>query len=162
MPAKKAKTSPAITKPTLCLSNTTVAKCRYGNLCCDLWNTWQVLWFEAESDYQGWAKFLLIKNGEFIFYEYTYGSCSGCDTWEDKSLSPEQIQDEMKKTAMEFKNISTFMKWIEMLEETGDEKGEAFRQILNTQILTGPQAEQNKKQTEEDIEFGHLDFLEIN
>lgn len=102
--------------------------CRWSELVERMIGDWHVLWEEAEVDYQGGAKVLAYKDGAFCFVEWTYGSCSGCDPWED--MPEEDAFEEMKRDAMYFQDGAVFYSWIEMLRQTGDEKAKLFVSLL--------------------------------
>lgn len=76
---------------------TIASGCRYGGIAERLFGNSEVLWEDSQDDYQGHAK-VLCKNGEneYAFYEWNYGSCSGCDTWEANNTSPDEIEKEMR------------------------------------------------------------------
>lgn len=95
---------------------TIAAQCRYGEVASTIWSDWNVLWEDSESDYHGHASFLAEKDGEFCFYEWDYGSCSGCDTWESLEWTDEQVAEEMRRTALWMKSEVELKRWLEMLE----------------------------------------------
>lgn len=65
-----------------------------------------------ESDYQGFVDIdIELKDGRVFSYKYYYGSCSGCDDWEDRELTDEQIEKEMLKESTIFKNLESYLKW---------------------------------------------------
>ena len=52
--------------------------CRYGNIVGEALGYPDVIWEHSENDYQGFANFIgKMKDGRFVHYEWTYGSCSG-------------------------------------------------------------------------------------
>ena len=72
----------------------------------------KVLDLKFESGYQGDVDIsVLLKDGRVFSYYYSYGSCSGCDDWEARSLSDEQIEAEMKREATYFRSIDTYNKY---------------------------------------------------
>lgn len=95
---------------------TEASRCRYGYIAEKIWGDWDILWEDSEADYQGHASILANKNGKYAFYEWWYGSCSGCDTWESSEMTDEQIESEMKDTAMWLENEFELKKWLNMLE----------------------------------------------
>lgn len=74
--------------------------CRYGEIAASIWKTpeYQLVYDKSVADWQGQvlAIFRNKKTDTFTLLEYTYGSCSGCDDWESRRLSTEQIAAEMK------------------------------------------------------------------
>ena len=60
------------------------ARCRWGDEAMDAFNAPKILWEDSHADYQGHAKFFGWTGAAVVFYEWTYGSCSGCDPWEDQ------------------------------------------------------------------------------
>jgi len=81
-----------------------IGSTRYGFLVDDLWGDCEVLWKFVVNDYQGSVEFIILdtKTNTHIYYNYFYGSCSGCDTWESEGYSDEVIKNEMKKDAIYF------------------------------------------------------------
>jgi hypothetical protein len=96
--------------------DTVAYRCRYGDNAEKIWGEWNILWEDSEADYQGHASILAEREGRYCFYEWWYGSCSGCDTWESAGLSDFDIEDEMRKTAMWFDSQEELKTWLEMLE----------------------------------------------
>ena len=97
-------------------NDTTASKCRYGDIAGLIWGSWDILWEDSEEDYQGYADILAHKNGKYSFYEWSYGSCSGCDEWEGNNLSKKEIADEMVNTAMWFDDVQELKIWLGMLK----------------------------------------------
>lgn len=72
----------------------------------------EVLRVEYESDYQGFVDIdVLLADGRVFTYKYWYGSCSGCDEWESRELSSEEICEEMLKEATLYPNIELYKEW---------------------------------------------------
>lgn len=75
----------------------------------------EILRVDYESDYQGHLDIdILLNDGRVFSYVYYYGSCSGCDPWEDTqyedvNLLSSHIIDE----ATIFSNIEMYKKWRE-------------------------------------------------
>jgi len=97
-------------------AETTANKCRYGDVAATIWGDWDILWEDSESDYQGHATILAAKDGRYCFYEWWYGSCSGCDGWESDGLTDEQIVAEMRDTALWLDDEAMLRNWLDMLE----------------------------------------------
>lgn len=103
-------------------------KCRWSELAERLIGDWDVLWENACVDYQGSAELLAYKDGRFCYLEWSYGSCSGCDPWED--LPEDEALSEMQRNAMFFADGAYFYSWISMLSTTGDAKAQVFTELL--------------------------------
>jgi len=95
---------------------TVASQCRYGDNAEVIWGDWDILWEDSEADYQGHASFFAEKDGKFCFYEWWYGSCSGCDGWAADELTDEQIEKEMQETALWLDSKEEVLKWLEMLD----------------------------------------------
>jgi len=70
-------------------SETVAAQCRWSEsvepvLTRLLGGEFDVLWEESEVDYQGSATVLVARGDMLAEYGWSYGSCSGCDGWEDE------------------------------------------------------------------------------
>jgi hypothetical protein len=96
-------------------NNTIAATCRYGDIAGKIWGDWEILWEDSESYYQGHASFVAKKGNKYCFYEWWYGSCSGCDSWESAGLSDEAIEKEMMDTALWMNGKKQILKWLDML-----------------------------------------------
>ena len=103
-------------------------KCRWSELAERLIGDWFVVWEDAYVDYQGSAELLAYKDGAFCYLEWSYGSCSGCDPWED--IPENEALCEMKRNAMFFTDAAYLYTWISMLSKTGDRKAGIFTQVL--------------------------------
>lgn len=69
----------------------------------------EVLDFTCNNDYQGDMDLsVLLEDGRVFSYAYSYGSCSGCDDWEARSLTDKQIEDEIARDATYFSDVSSF------------------------------------------------------
>ncbi len=97
-------------------ADTTASRCRYGDVAEQVWGDWDVRWEDSEADYQGHATILAEKDGRWSFYEWWYGSCSGCDGWEADGRSDAEIEREMRDTAMWFDDEAGLRRWLDMLE----------------------------------------------
>lgn len=73
---------------------------------------------QYESDYQGDVDVdVLLEDGRVYSYYYSYGSCSGCDEWEDRDLNDEQIQEIMINEATIFDNMEQYEAYRANIEE---------------------------------------------
>lgn len=91
-------------------------RCRYGSIAEGVWGDWDLIWEDAEVDYQGHASFLVKKGNKYVFYEWHYGSCSGCDGWEAADATNEEIAQEMQERAAVFNSKKELKGWLNMLE----------------------------------------------
>lgn len=96
-------------------SETIANTCRYGDVAERIWGDWDILWEDSEADYQGHASILARKGNRYSFYEWWYGSCSGCDGWEADCKGDAAIEAEMRDTAMWFESKAELKKWLSML-----------------------------------------------
>ena len=97
-------------------SDTVASTCRYGEIAGQIWGDWDILWENSESDYQGHASILAKKGNRYAFYEWWYGSCSGCDGWEADGKSSEDIEKEMRGTAIWFESKKQLKAWLDKLD----------------------------------------------
>jgi hypothetical protein len=78
----------------------------------------EVLRLEFEANYQGHVDIdVLLSDGRVLSYEYWYGSCSGCDEWESRDLSDEEIVSTMEQEATIFDNLEQYNEWIKKTEK---------------------------------------------
>lgn len=96
------------------LKDSTAAECRYGENALDAFGPdSEVIWEASEADYQGSANILIrTAEGRFAHFEWTYGSCSGCDEWEDRGLSDVEIETTMRDTAVWFDDEATLLRYL--------------------------------------------------
>ena len=94
--------------------------CRYGDCLADVLNELgavKVLREQYVKDYQGEVDVdVLLKDGRIFSYYYSYGSCSGCDTWEAKGYDDDEIKREMKMKATYFSSMNEYSQWLKMRE----------------------------------------------
>jgi hypothetical protein len=102
--------------------------CRWSELFAKLIGGWYILYESGEPDYQGSAEVLAYKDGQFYFVEWSWGSCSYCDPWED--LEESKIMEEISRDSMYFPDAALFYSWITMLKSTNDNKADKFLVIL--------------------------------
>lgn len=93
------------------------SQCRYAEIAERIWGEWNIEWEDSRNELSGRVEFLASRDGQYCFYEYTYGSCDGCDAWQGASVSEEQIASEMRSTAMWFRTASELDAWRVMLEQ---------------------------------------------
>lgn len=99
-------------------NETTAYQCRYGEVAERIWGTSEILWEQSYADYQGEAAILaLMPDGQLCFYEWTYGSCSGCDGWEAAGLSDEEIEQEMRDSSVYFGTFDELLEFFKLPEQ---------------------------------------------
>lgn len=82
-----------------------IKDCRYGEVLEGLIGEYsEILLYFGCADYQGDVAVGWEDENKYYFYEYSYGSCSGCDEWESRSLSSLEIAKEMMEGTVKFEN----------------------------------------------------------
>ncbi|MFN7132244.1 MAG: hypothetical protein ACK4N5_09180, partial [Myxococcales bacterium] len=100
---------------------TVAFRCRYGSAAARVFGHMEVLWEQSEDDYQGSAR-VLAKDGEkYVDFGWSYGSCSGCDDWENRELTEEQVAEEMRQAAGVYESKEHLAGLLKMLEQRADE-----------------------------------------
>lgn len=96
------------------------AKCRYGGNATRAFPDAEVLWESAENDYQGTVALVFrMPDGHLGFYEWSYGSCSGCDDWEARDLPDNKIEAEMVARTAFFHDATALLAWLGMAGVSG-------------------------------------------
>lgn len=92
------------------------ASCRYGDNAVSVFGPEALLiWEHSENDWQGFANILVkTTDGRFAHYEWTYGSCSGCDEWESSGLSDGEIEKRMRDAAAWFDDIGVLRRYLKL------------------------------------------------
>lgn len=76
---------------------TIACRCRYGEVAERIFGDAEIIYEDSCDDWQGYARLLAhMPNGEFCYYEWFFGSCSGCDDWEFRKLDDTSIEKEMR------------------------------------------------------------------
>lgn len=84
---------------------------RYSD-CLDELGGIEVIRLDYEDDYQGHIDVdVLLNDGRVFSYCYSYGSCSGCDEWESRGMSYDQIIDTMRDECTIFSNRYSYNRW---------------------------------------------------
>ncbi|MGB9660685.1 MAG: hypothetical protein ACPL5F_01540 [Moorellaceae bacterium] len=97
-------------------NETTASQCRYGDIAARIWGDAEILWEDSDAGYQGHATIVArMPDGRYCFYEWWYGSCACCDDWEARDLSDDEIEQEMRETAVWFDNEKEFSKFLDMI-----------------------------------------------
>lgn len=88
--------------------------CRYGHCANELLKDWIVIWENTENDWQGSANILAFDGiNTFCYATWTWGSCSGCDDFENRDLSNEQIVEEFRRD-WEWIEAEAVLGWLSM------------------------------------------------
>lgn len=96
-------------------NDTTASSCRYGSNAEVIFGNADIIWESSEAGYQGHANILAhMPDGTFVHYEWTYGSCSGCDSWERAEMNDEQIEAEMRRTMSVLQDETTCAKYLHL------------------------------------------------
>ena len=94
---------------------TTASKCRYGRIAGRIFGDAEIIWESSEADCQGHANILAaMPDGTFVHYEWTYGSCSGCDEWESKDMTDELVEAEMRETMAVLKSREICARYLQL------------------------------------------------
>jgi hypothetical protein len=90
-------------------SNTEASKARWSEFAEANWGNWDFIWEECRLDYQGDVAFIATKDGKYVYCSWYYGSCSGCDPWED--MSTEKAKADFDNHAIYFDNMEQLVIW---------------------------------------------------
>ena len=72
----------------------------------------ELVYVAGEAGYQGDEVIVAkLDDGSWLFYEWVYGSCSGCDEWERANLDGEALHDVIR-TQMHPVDAETFADWL--------------------------------------------------
>lgn len=103
-----------MTKPMFVkFSDSTAVECRWSEFVSELFHDWEIIWDASENHYQGEVKFLAHKEGRFAYLTYNYGSCSGCDPWED--LPEDEVRADFKNLVEYFENVTELKKFADQV-----------------------------------------------
>lgn len=108
-------------------SETTASNCKWGNCAKKAFLEPLVLWEHSVDDYQGHANFLGWTGAALVHYRWDYGSCSGCDPWEDEYDSDpghSKLVERMRADAQYFDDIEEFRKYVQMV--LGEKEGYVY------------------------------------
>lgn len=95
------------------LAESVAAEARWGDVAVEVFGSdAEVIWEASTADYQGSCNVLLrLTDGRFAHYEWTYGSCSGCDEWEGMEADVPRI---MRDTAVYFDDVATLARYLRL------------------------------------------------
>lgn len=91
-----------------------IADCRWSEFADANWGDWNFIWEDGEPDYQGSARLLATKDGRFVYSEWSWGSCSGCDPWED--MKEDEAKAEFDQSAVYFEDVHELKKFAEQVK----------------------------------------------
>lgn len=96
---------------------------RWAEFATDVWGDWELLAEALEIDYSGWATFTAKEVGKprWVYVSWNYGSCSGCDSWED--LPAEEVSEAMLASAAKFVSLETFRAFLKRIVDGGSVDG---------------------------------------
>ncbi len=98
--------------------DTIASTCRYGEIAGRIFGAGEVIWEDSECGYQGHANVLVkMPDGSYIHYEWTYGSCSGCDYWEAAGLTDDAVEAEMRREMTTLKDLATLRRYARLEDE---------------------------------------------
>jgi len=107
---------------------TVASQCRWSEYAEKNWADWNFIWEDSEADYQGHASFLATKDGKFVYVSWNYGSCSGCDSWED--MEEEVREQEFKDTATYFDDVHELKAFVDTVNY-----GKEFKDAVATYMF---------------------------
>lgn len=114
---------------------TTAYKCRYGAEMAPLFEGASILWEDSEDDYQGHVEVLALRDQTLLYLEYSYGSCSGCDSWEDEAdRNPNFDILTAGKRCLMTMGLQAFEEWVRMLRQTKDKKADVFAGLMSAAL----------------------------
>jgi hypothetical protein len=109
-------------------SDTVASRCRWSEYAAELFESWDIIWDNSSDDYQGSVQFLAHKDGKFGYLHYSYGSCSGCDGFEDRPIK--DVREEFKNMAEYFDDVHQLQRWVDLVNY-----GEEFQQAVSEYVF---------------------------
>lgn len=105
-------------------------RCRWSEYVEEIIGNNSIIWEDSSDDYQGHARVLSYKDNQFIYIEWYYGSCSGCDEYE--GMGEDDIRKAFKENlTMVFKEPQFFINWMKALQNTKDFKFNSICEKIN-------------------------------
>jgi hypothetical protein len=113
--------------------DTEASKCRWSSyaepLVCGSWSEGAVLFDASESDYQGTVEIVFADPGlggycgdpseldgaRWVYLEYSYGSCSGCDRWEGEPSA--KIAAAMARLCLPFNDLAGLLAHLQRIAD---------------------------------------------
>jgi hypothetical protein len=101
--------------------DTVASTCRYGDVAGRIFKDAEIIWEHSEADYQGFASVLAaMPDGTFVNYNWSYGSCSGCDEWESSGLGDDEIEAVMRNAMAVLPSRKVLAKYLKLEGEFKD------------------------------------------
>jgi hypothetical protein len=101
-------------------SETIASNCTYGDVAAKILGDAEIIWEDSEDDYSGFANLLArMPDGRFVHLEWDYGSCSGCDDYEARNLSDDDIEAEMRSSAGWLPDLASVRRYLHLDCEGG-------------------------------------------
>ncbi len=100
------------------VKDSTAASCRWAEEVFGQYFDWDVIDDKSYRCYQGDVYLIATDGTKYIFVEYSYGSCSGCDGWdafEDKRTPVSEIleiQGSMNDCVLVLDNEEQYQEWL--------------------------------------------------
>jgi hypothetical protein len=114
----------------------TEIRCRYSECAEEVFGEADIIWYNCVSDYQGHCELIArMPDGRFAHYSWSYGSCSGCDTWEAQGLTDDQIVEAIRQDTAWYPDAESLLTFAEKadLQDLYDEEAcaRARKQIID-------------------------------
>lgn len=138
---------------------TVAFQCRWSEVVIEvLGANLDIVWECSESGYQGSANIVAIDhiNNTVIHYEWTYGSCSGCDTWE--SLEDAVVRDEIGKTVIRLVDRDTVKAYFQQYSPFDVQ---SYKHISPSEILEALEKAGYFKQSISELNTGKGRFTDL-
>jgi hypothetical protein len=105
----------------------TASQCRWSEYAAELIGDWDLIYDGSSADYQGTVEVLAYKEGRFAYLTYSYGSCSGCDGWED--LGEDKVREDFANLIEYFEDVHELKAFTERVK-FGAEFEHAVREYM--------------------------------
>jgi hypothetical protein len=113
-------------------SDSVASQCRWSEYTAELFETWSIIWDASCSDYQGTVRFLAYKDGRFAYVTYDYGSCSGCDQWEDMSATT--VREDLFNMVEWFNDVHELQTFVDQVNYGEDFEAAVGEFIFHAQL----------------------------
>jgi len=91
---------------------TIASDCRWSEYVAEIFGKADILLDNSSSGYQGNAEIIgALPDGRIGMYSWSYGSCSGCDSWENED--EDVIRREVRDNILWFDGPSQFLEWLD-------------------------------------------------
>ena len=117
--------------------DTVAAECRWASLVETFLGDGEVILDNCFADYQGDAQVIVaFDDGKIAFYSWSYGSCSGCDSWE--GIDERVILKEIEDNIMWFDSPAQFIEWldgpVQFRSRTYDDDDKSFKKKIHEEF----------------------------